>query len=86
MSEFVLGEPIRILPCMHFYHIPCIDPWLRRSFVCPSCLAPVDTALLSAISFQDNGADERNVDTLSQHSRNDSLLLRYVSVFLSYLF
>lgn len=47
MIEFVLGDSIRFLPCMHTYHVKCIDDWLMRSFICPSCMEPVDAALLS---------------------------------------
>lgn len=47
MIEFVVGDDIRFLPCMHTYHVRCIDDWLMRSFICPSCMEPVDAALLS---------------------------------------
>ncbi|KAG7266271.1 hypothetical protein CRUP_005886 [Coryphaenoides rupestris] len=47
MMDFVYGDPIRFLPCMHIYHVECIDDWLMRSFTCPSCMEPVDAALLS---------------------------------------
>lgn len=47
MVEFNLGDPVRFLPCMHIYHVTCIDDWLMRSFTCPSCLEPVDSALLT---------------------------------------
>ncbi|XP_019968869.1 RING finger protein 11-like [Paralichthys olivaceus] len=47
MLDFVYGDPIRFLPCMHIYHMDCIDDWLMRSFTCPSCMEPVDAALLS---------------------------------------
>jgi E3 ubiquitin-protein ligase RNF11 len=47
MVEFVIGDSIRFLPCMHTYHAKCIDDWLMRSFICPSCMEPVDAALLS---------------------------------------
>ncbi|GAB6030720.1 hypothetical protein CHUAL_007571 [Chamberlinius hualienensis] len=47
MVEFGVGEPIRFLPCMHTYHTSCIDDWLMRSFTCPSCMEPVDSALLT---------------------------------------
>lgn len=47
MVEFVVGDSIRFLPCMHTYHVKCIDDWLMRSFICPSCMEPVDAALLS---------------------------------------
>ncbi|KAK3566320.1 hypothetical protein QTP86_032360 [Hemibagrus guttatus] len=48
MLDFVYGDPIRFLPCMHIYHMDCIDDWLMRSFTCPSCMEPVDAALLSS--------------------------------------
>ncbi|XP_076353226.1 RING finger protein 11-like isoform X1 [Tachypleus tridentatus] len=47
MAEFVIGDPIRFLPCLHVYHTECIDDWLMRSFTCPSCMEPVDAALLT---------------------------------------
>lgn len=47
MLDFVYGDPVRFLPCMHIYHMDCIDDWLMRSFTCPSCMEPVDAALLS---------------------------------------
>ncbi|KAF3834734.1 hypothetical protein F7725_027292 [Dissostichus mawsoni] len=46
--DFEYGDPIRFLPCMHIYHMDCIDDWLMRSFTCPSCMEPVDAALLSS--------------------------------------
>ncbi|KAI1710009.1 ring finger domain-containing protein [Ditylenchus destructor] len=50
MVDFVDKEPIRFLPCMHSYHVKCIDDWLLRSFTCPSCMEPVDSAILSAFT------------------------------------
>ncbi|XP_055519885.1 RING finger protein 11-like [Leucoraja erinacea] len=48
MMDFVFGDPIRFLPCMHIYHMECIDEWLMRSFTCPTCMEPVDAALLAS--------------------------------------
>ncbi|KAM4748592.1 RING finger protein 11-like [Rhinophrynus dorsalis] len=48
MLDFVRGDHVRFLPCMHIYHVECIDDWLMRSFTCPSCMEPVDAALLSS--------------------------------------
>lgn len=45
MIDFSVGEPIRLLPCMHFYHMRCIDEWLMRSYRCPSCMERVDVGL-----------------------------------------
>lgn len=48
MIEFEVGDQMRFLPCLHAYHKDCIDDWLMRSFTCPSCMEPVDAALLSS--------------------------------------
>ncbi|CAN8010256.1 unnamed protein product [Ixodes pacificus] len=52
MGEFAMGDAVRFLPCMHIYHTDCIDDWLMRSFTCPSCMEPVDAALLT--TYQTN--------------------------------
>lgn len=52
MIDFEDKESIRYLPCMHYYHLECIDDWLMRSFTCPSCMEPVDGALLSSYGSQ----------------------------------
>lgn len=56
MVDFEDQEPIRYLPCMHYYHLECIDDWLMRSFTCPSCMEPVDGALLSSYGNPTFGA------------------------------
>lgn len=48
MVEFIVGDKVRYLPCMHTYHMGCIDDWLMRSLTCPSCMEPVDAALLTS--------------------------------------
>lgn len=48
MMDFISGDTVRYLPCMHTYHLECIDDWLMRSFTCPSCMEPVDAALLTS--------------------------------------
>jgi len=45
MIDFVPGDRVRYMPCLHLYHVHCIDDWLMRSFTCPSCNEPVDVAL-----------------------------------------
>lgn len=37
MEQFESGDLLRTLPCLHRYHRPCADEWLRRSPECPIC-------------------------------------------------
>jgi hypothetical protein len=38
LSNFVPGNVVYVLPCSHFYHKPCIVPWvLHRNGNCPLC-------------------------------------------------
>uniref|UniRef100_A0A182P509 RING-type E3 ubiquitin transferase n=1 Tax=Anopheles epiroticus TaxID=199890 RepID=A0A182P509_9DIPT len=45
-EDFVVGESVRKLPCLHVYHEPCIIPWLELHGTCPICrnsLSPEDS-------------------------------------------
>jgi hypothetical protein len=37
MEDYVEGESIRTMPCLHYFHTPCIDKWLSRGKICPIC-------------------------------------------------
>lgn len=39
MDNYELGAQIRTLPCFHFFHLECVDPWLVRNRECPVCRA-----------------------------------------------
>jgi hypothetical protein len=33
----VPNEIVRSLPCLHTFHVGCIDPWLQSNAICPVC-------------------------------------------------
>ena len=37
LCDYEVSEKLRALPCAHKYHAICIDDWLQRSSLCPSC-------------------------------------------------
>ncbi|KAK4186565.1 E3 ubiquitin-protein ligase SDIR1 [Podospora australis] len=86
-EDFTVGEDVRVLPCDHKFHPPCIDPWLINvSGTCPLCRLD-----LRPHSEQSNASDDplhlapplaegwhddaENITTTRQQRRRSSRLL-----------
>eukprot|EP01105_Mastigella_eilhardi_P002755 TRINITY_DN13564_c0_g1_i1.p3 TRINITY_DN13564_c0_g1~~TRINITY_DN13564_c0_g1_i1.p3 ORF type:complete len:194 (+),score=69.15 TRINITY_DN13564_c0_g1_i1:3-584(+) len=37
LEDVAFGERLRALPCLHQFHVACVDRWLECSKVCPVC-------------------------------------------------
>ncbi len=48
LCEFEDNEQVRRLPCMHLFHIDCVDPWLTTNKRCPICRIDIETKVSSA--------------------------------------
>ncbi|RNA34120.1 E3 ubiquitin- ligase arkadia isoform X2 [Brachionus plicatilis] len=42
LSEFQSEENVRRLPCMHLFHLECIDQWLPSNKRCPICRVDIE--------------------------------------------
>ncbi|CDS40335.1 E3 ubiquitin protein ligase RNF128 [Echinococcus multilocularis] len=41
LDIYELNDPVRLLPCHHFFHKSCIDTWLNQADNCPTCRGDV---------------------------------------------
>ena len=44
LCDFTAGEPVLVLPCMHWFHKPCVSEWLTKQPTCPNCTLDVRQA------------------------------------------
>jgi hypothetical protein len=42
MGDFAQGDRCRRLPCLHMFHVDCVDKWLKENHTCPVCQRSVN--------------------------------------------
>ena len=47
LCEFEEGEDVRRLPCMHLFHVSCVDQWLTTVKFCPLCRVDIEAQVES---------------------------------------
>lgn len=55
LAEKEVGETVRTLPCMHDFHVDCIDQWLKTNCTCPICKTDILTGISDAAESNDGG-------------------------------
>ena len=45
LENYEAGETVRHLPCLHTYHMACVDKWLEHSVECPVCRVDLNAAM-----------------------------------------
>lgn len=53
LCAFQNNDIIKILPCKHFFHKDCIDPWFLKEATCPVCKQSLasTTSMFQSTSF-----------------------------------
>ena len=47
LCEYEEGEDVRRLPCMHLFHVSCVDQWLTTAKFCPLCRVDIEAQVES---------------------------------------
>ena len=51
-TEFEEEEDVRRLPCMHLFHVPCVDQWLGLNKRCPICRVDIEAQLFPSATVR----------------------------------
>ncbi|CAB4391736.1 unnamed protein product [Rhizophagus irregularis] len=64
IEDFEDGEKLRLLPCKHWYHVECIDPWLTtKSSSCPLCKTDCRPNQIEEIVTDSRPNQDNNVES-----------------------
>eukprot|EP00042_Codosiga_hollandica_P049356 m.572344 g.572344 ORF g.572344 m.572344 type:complete len:653 (+) comp57864_c0_seq12:105-2063(+) len=79
LSEFESDELCRVLPCFHFLHKDCVDPWLKSKATCPLCkrhigLPPIKPGS-TRLMFEPSSEPHPAPVTLSNDELTDEILI-----------
>ena len=45
LCDYIIGDNVIILPCIHMYHSECIKEWLKNKDFCPLCKIKIEDAI-----------------------------------------
>ncbi|CAI9289085.1 unnamed protein product [Lactuca saligna] len=50
LAKYANDDELRELPCCHFFHVECVDKWLKINATCPLCKSEVGETILSSLT------------------------------------
>ena len=60
LSDLVVGDEARRLPCAHHFHKSCVDEWLKVNATCPTCRQTIHPEAAQPTSGSEEGDDEND--------------------------
>lgn len=75
LCEFEDGEDVRRLPCMHLFHVQCVDQWLTSNKRCPICRVDIEAQLdqKDVRGWSSNSAGSTSTGTAAAEATADAV-------------
>lgn len=51
LSKYLDNDELRELPCGHFFHVECVDKWLKINALCPLCKCEIGDVATSVFGL-----------------------------------
>ncbi|XP_057968136.1 E3 ubiquitin-protein ligase At1g63170 [Malania oleifera] len=55
LAKYADNDELRELPCFHFFHVECVDKWLKINALCPLCKCVVGESSAASPSAMNSG-------------------------------
>ena len=69
-TEFEEEEDVRRLPCMHLFHVTCVDQWLGLNKRCPICRVDIEAQLCPSATVRVAGFSNSKSSSSAEPSPN----------------
>jgi len=66
LADFVEGDSLTILPCLHRFHGPCVATWFESRRTCPLCKLDVQAHVIESLTLLLSGEARAERATASQ--------------------